>query len=380
MVKDYYEILGVPRNATKEEIKKAYKRLAKLYHPDLNKSPDAAEKFKEINEAASVLGDDEKRAQYDKFGNAEDYKKASGFSGFDDFSNFRNFGEDFDFGDIFDMFFGSGFGNYSKQRTKRKDYSGSDLRYDLNLDITDIAKGVEKTIIITRLEVCDECNGEGTKNESDISVCTYCKGTGRITSTRRTPFGIFQTTSTCNYCNGEGKILKNPCQKCKGKGRVPKEAKIKINIPAGVEDGTRLRVQGEGDKGIKGYPNGDLYVVIHEKEHKFFKREGDDIYVEIPISFTQAALGDTIEIPTLQGKAKLKIPPGTQTHTLFRLKNYGIPHLNRYGKGDQLVRVIIQTPENLTKKQKELLEQFAKESGENAQPSKNFFKRIFDKI
>ncbi|MEM4397851.1 MAG: molecular chaperone DnaJ [Candidatus Woesearchaeota archaeon] len=382
MAKDYYDILGVPKTASKEEIKRAYKKLAKQYHPDLNKSPDAAEKFKEINEAASVLGDDEKRAQYDKFGNADDFKKASGFSGnYEDFSNFRNFGEDFDFGDIFDMFFGSSnFSSFSRQRGKRKDYSGSDLRFDLNLDIQDIAKGVEKTIIINRLEICEDCKGEGTKNESDIAVCTICKGTGKVVSSKRTPFGIFQTTSVCNNCNGEGKIIKNPCQTCKGKGRIQKEAKIKVSIPAGVEDGTRIRIQGQGDKGLKGYPNGDLYIVVHEKEHNFFKREGDDVYVEVPISFTQAALGSTIDVPTLQGNTKLKIPPGTQTHTLFRLKNYGISHLNRYGKGDQLVRVIIQTPENLTKKQKELLEQFAKESGENAEPSKSFFKRIFDKI
>ncbi len=383
MAKDYYDVLGVAKDASKEEIKKAYKKLAKKYHPDLNKESDATEKFKEINEAASILGDDQKRAQYNQFGDAESFKQSTGASGFDysDFSNFRNFGGDFDFGDIFDMFFGggSGRGGFSARRGRR-DFSGSDLRFDLNLDLDDIAKGVEKTIILPRLEECKDCKGEGVKNNSDIVSCNNCRGSGRVTSSRRTPFGIFQTTTTCNICNGEGKIIKNPCENCKGKGRLEKEAKIKINIPAGVEDGTRLRVSGEGDSGIKGFDSGDLYVIIHEKKHKLFTREGDDLYIEIPISFTQATLGDIIEVHTLEGKTKLKIPPGTQTNTIFKLKNYGIPHLNRYGKGDQLVRVIIQTPEKLSNKQKELLEQFAKESGDAAQPSKGFFKSIFDKI
>ncbi len=380
MVKDYYKVLGVEKNASKEDIKKAYKRLAKKFHPDLNKEPDATEKFKEINEAASVLGDEQKRTQYDQYGDADAFKQASGFSGFDpkDFGFNRDFGEDFDFGDIFDMFFGGGQSGFT--RRGRHDYRGSDLRFDMSLDLQDVSSGVEKTIILERLDKCPDCKGEGTKSSSDIIICNSCRGSGRVTSSRRTAFGIFQTVTTCNECHGEGKTIKNPCKTCKGKGRMQKEARIKINIPAGVDDGTRLRVSGEGDSGVRGYASGDLYVIIHVKPHKLFERDGDDIFMETPISFTQAALGDVIDVPTIDGKTKLKIPPGTQTNTVFRLKGYGLPHLNRYGKGDQNVKVIIQTPENLSRKQKELLEQFAEESGDAAQPHKNFFKNIFDKI
>jgi molecular chaperone DnaJ len=373
MAKDYYDTLGVDKNASKEDIKKAYKRLAKKFHPDLNKEADASEKFKEINEAAAVLGDDQKRAQYDQFGTAE---PGQGFD-YSNFGGFRNFGEDFDFGDIFDMFFGGGQGF---SRSPRRDYSGSDLRFDISMELEEIAKGVEKTIIIPRLESCPDCKGQGARDSSDIVTCPQCKGQGRVTSTRRTAFGLFQTTTACNQCRGEGKIVKNPCKTCKGQGRIQKDAKIKINIPAGVENGTRLRVTGEGDSGVRGFESGDLYVVIHVKPHKLFERHGDDLFMEVPISFTQAALGETIEVPTLDGKTKVKIPPGTQPGTVFRIKDAGIPHLQRYGKGDQNVRVTVQVPESLSKKQKELLESFAKESGEEAQPSKGFFKSIFEKL
>ena len=368
MTKDYYETLGVDKGATKEEIKKAYKKLAKKYHPDINKESDASEKFKEINEAASVLGDDEKRAQYDRFGKAD----TSGFGGFD-FRDFGAAGGDFDFGDIFDMFFGGGM-----RQGGRGNYRGSDLRFDMSLELEDVEKGVEKTIKLPRLQTCEDCKGSGAKSSSDIVECNGCNGTGRMTRSRRTPFGIFQTTTTCNVCQGEGKIIKNPCKTCKGKGRVEKISRIKINIPAGVEDGMRLRVAGEGESGIKNGPAGDLYIVIHVKEHNVFERQGDDIYVEVPISFAQAALGDTIEVPTLNSKTKVKIPPGTETHTIFKIKSKGLPRLNRLGKGDQKVRVIIQTPAKLNKKQTELLKEFEKVSGES--PSKSFFKKIFDKI
>jgi molecular chaperone DnaJ len=368
MSKDYYKILGVDKGATKEEIKKAYKKLAKKYHPDLNKESDATEKFKEINEAASVLGDDQKRSQYDQFGTAE-----PGASGFD-FRNFSqgNFGENFDFGDIFDMFFGGGFSE--RARGGRRSYRGSDLRFDLNLELEEIADDIEKTIKLRRLEECSKCEGSGAKSDSDIIECETCNGTGRVTRTKRTPFGMFQTTGMCHDCRGEGKLIKNPCSKCEGKGRVLNTSQIKINIPAGVEDSMRLRVAGEGESGLKGGPAGDLYVVIHVKEHDIFERQGDDLYVEIPISFTQAALGDTIEVPTLDGKTKLKIPSGTQSHTTFRIKNKGIPHLNSYGKGDEKVKVLIETPEKLNKKQIELLKEFQEASGEK--PSTSFLKRF----
>ncbi len=369
MSTDYYKILGVAKGATKDEIKKAYKKLAKKYHPDLNKEADASEKFKEINEAASILGDDQKRAQYDRFGKAE---PGASF----DYRNFSqgNFGADFDFGDIFDMFFGGGFSGGGR----RRNYRGSDLRFDITLSLEEIAEDIEKKIKLRRLQACPLCNGKGAESESDITECKTCNGAGRVTSTRRTPFEMFQTTTTCNVCRGEGKIVANPCSKCDGKGRVLETSEIKINIPAGVEHGMRLRIAGEGEAGIKGGPSGDLYVIVHVEDHEIFERQGDDLYVEIPISFSQAALGDTIEVPTLDGKTKLKIPSGTQSHTIFRVKNKGIPHLNRHGRGDEKVKVKIETPSKLSKKQEEILKNFQKASGEK--PSSSFFKGIFDKI
>jgi len=373
MPKDYYKILGVDRNASREEIKRAYKKLAKKYHPDRYQDEaqkkEAEAKFKEINEAAAVLGDEQKRAKYDRFGTAQGVN-------FSDF-NFRDFGfnmgEEFDFGDIFDMFFGGGF-----SRSRRRSYRGSDLRFNLELSLNEVAEGVEKTIILPRHETCDKCNGKGAEHDSDIITCHKCGGNGRTTSARRTPFGLFQTTSTCDACHGEGKAIKKPCPKCRGEGRIQNNSRIKVKIPAGVEEGTRLRISGEGEAGEKGGPPGDLYVIIHIKPHKWFQRKGDDLYCEIPISFAQAALGDIVEVPTLKSKTRLKIPSGTQTHTLFKLKNRGIPHLNSYGRGDQLVRVIVETPTKLSKKQKSLLEEFDKVSGEK--PLKNFFRNLFDKI
>src|SRR3989344_1995210 len=368
MAKDYYDILGVKKGASKEEIKKAYKTLANKYHPDLNKESDAAEKFKEINEAASVLGDDQKREQYDRFGKAD----TSGFSGYD-FRDFGFTGGEFDFGDIFDMFFG-GAGSF---RGPQRDNRGSDLRFDITIELEDVANGVEKNIVIPRLETCPECKGSGAESEKDIVTCSQCHGSGRVTMTRRTPFGVFQTTSTCNVCHGRGKEIKKPCRKCHGSGRVENRAKVKIEIPPGVEDGTRLRIGGQGEAGIKGGPAGDLYVIIHVNEHNVFAREGDDLYIEVPISFSQAALGDTIEVATLDGKAKLKIPSGTETHTVFRIKNRGIPHIHGSGRGDEKVRVIIETPKKLTKKQADLLKEFGEMS---EKPSQSFLKKIFNKI
>ena len=373
MSDDYYKTLGVEKGASKIEIKKAYKKLAKKFHPDLNKDdPKAAEKFKEINEAASVLGDDQKRAQYDRFGTAD----TSAGGGFD----YRNFsqgaGSDFDFGDIFDMFFGGGFSGGGRGRGRN--YKGSDLRFDLEVTLEEVAHDIEKKVKLRRMESCPKCEGSGAKSNSDIVTCSTCNGTGRVTRTKRTPFGMFQTTGVCHECEGEGKTTKNPCPKCEGKGRVLNTSEIQINIPEGVEHGMRLRVSGEGEAGLKGGPSGDLYVVIHVKEHKIFERQEDDLYVEIPISFTQAALGDTIEVPVLEGKTNLKIPPGTQSHTTFRIKGKGIPHLNSHGKGDEKIKIIIETPEKLSKKQTELLKEFQEASGET--PSTSFFKKIFDKI
>lgn len=375
MDKDYYDTLGVEKGASKDEIKKAYKKLAKKYHPDkyqdTTEKKQAEEKFKEINEAAAVLGDEQKRTQYNQFG-----KSGAGFD-FRDFGGFNNFGADFDFGDIFDMFFG-GSGGFTRGR--RHSYRGSDLRFNIELSLEDVAEGVQKTIMLPRLEKCHECNGSGAKNSSDIITCVSCHGSGRVTRSRRTPFGIFQTTTTCSECNGEGKTIKNLCNICSGNGRIKKNSKIKINIPAGVEHGTRLRITGEGEAAPRNGEPGDLYVVVFVKEHEYFIRDGDDLYVDVPISFTQASLGDVVEVATLDGKTKLKIPSGTQTDTIFRLKNKGIPHLNGYGSGDQKIRVTVQVPKRLNKKQTTLLREFEKESGSDSNPVKSFFKNIFDKI
>ncbi len=362
--KDYYKILGVSKNATKEEIKAAYKRLAKQYHPDLNKSSDAAEKFKEINEAASVLGDDQKRTQYDQFGTAG--PQFEGFSGFD-FSDFMSdiSGFGFDFDRVFEDFFGGGHHTRRRQR-------GSDLRYDLEIELEDAAFGATKTISIPRLEKCHECSGTGARNQSDIIRCDECNGRGVYTKTQRTPFGLFSTTTTCRKCRGEGKYIRNNCSVCDGRGVVKKTRKIDVKIPVGATDGTNLRIQGEGEAGEKEMLSGDLYIVIHVKPHKTFERYGNDIYVKVPISFVTAALGGEIQVPTLKGKATLKIPQATQSNTVFRMKGLGIPDLHSHHNGDQNVEVYITVPEKLTKKQKQLLEQFEDESDK-----KDFFKDMF---
>ncbi len=389
MAKDFYEILGVPKTASKEEVRSAYKKLAKKFHPDINKDSGASEKFKEINEAASVLGDDKKRAEYDQFGTVGGQGgpggaggAGGGFSGFD-FSNFNfdsgSFGEEFDFGDIFDAFTGGGFSGFGRRggAGRRQNYRGNDLRYDLEITLEEAAKGLEKQLSLTKLEECKKCGGSGAEDQNSIISCSTCGGSGRATRTQRTPFGIFQTTTVCPKCHGEGRIIETPCKECHGEGRVRSTKKLTLTIPAGVDDSTRLRMAGEGEAGQKGGGHGDLYVFITVKPHKLFERKGDDIHLEVPISFTQAALGDTIEVPTLDGKAKLKIPPGTQTHTVFRMAGKGIPHLNSHGEGSENVKVVIETPKKLSRKQKELLENLAKESGSDSKPNEGFFSRIF---
>ncbi|MEM4268438.1 MAG: molecular chaperone DnaJ [Candidatus Woesearchaeota archaeon] len=366
MPKDYYEILGVPRTATKEEIKTAYKRLAKKYHPDLNKDKGAAEKFKEINEAAAVLTDDKKREQYDRFGTTAD--QFEGFQGFD-FSNFgfQDF-DSFDVEDIFDTFFGGG----RRKRPRR----GHDLRYDLEITLEEAAFGTKKTITIPTVQKCSECEGTGAKDGTAIKTCEECRGTGYVRRVARTAFGMFQTTTNCPKCRGEGKIIKETCHACRGRGTITSEKKIEITIPAGVDTGHQLRVPGHGTSET-GYP-GDLYVFIHVRENDVFERKDDDIYTEVPISFVQAVFGDEIEVPTLEGKAIMTIPPGTQTNTLFRLRGKGIKSLHGRERGDELVKVVVKTPTKLTKRQKELLMEFARESKEEVQPQKGFFSKLRD--
>ncbi len=361
--KDYYKILGVGKNASKEEIKAAYKKLAKQHHPDLNKSPGASEKFKEINEAAAVLGDDQKRQQYDQFGTAgEQFRGFEGYDFSDVMSDIGGFG--FDFDGIFENLFSG--------RQARRRQRGSDLRYDLEIELEDAAFGAAKTISVPRLEECDKCGGTGAESSSGIASCNECGGRGATTRTQRTPFGLFSTTSTCRKCRGQGRYIKDECKACGGRGAVRKTRKIEIKIPAGATDGTNLRVQGEGEAGEKGMPQGDLYIVVHVNPHRIFERHGNDVYAKVPVSFATAALGGEIEVPTLNGKAALKIPAGTQSGTVFRMKGLGIPDLHSHHIGNQNVEAYITVPEKLTKKQKQLLEEFEKEKGE-----KGIFKGIF---
>ena len=365
MTKDYYKTLGVEKNATKEEIKKAYKNLAKKYHPDINKDQNATEKFKEINEAAAVLADDEKRSKYDQFGTtAEQF--GNGFEGFD-FSDFMS-GSGFDFDNIFESFFG---GNFSSRR--RGPRRGSDLRYDMEITLEDAATGATKNIAIPRLEQCAKCRGSGAESDSDIVTCPDCNGSGMKRRTQRTPFGLFSTTTTCGKCHGQGRYVKKECSVCDGTGVVNNTRRMEIKVPAGAEEGTNLRVSGEGEAGEKNSAPGDLYIIIHIKEHETFEKHGDDIYVKILIPFATAALGGEVEVPTLDGKATLKIPPGTQSSTIFRMKGKGIPYLHGSGVGNENVEVIIEVPEKLSKKQRELLQEFEQES----RNKKGFFGKIF---
>ena len=372
MAKDYYHVLGVDKKASKEEIKKAYKRLAKQYHPDLNKDSSATEKFKEINEAASVLGDDQKRSQYDQFGDAESYKRAGGqsYSG-SDFGDFSDFSGSFDFEDIFDKVFGGGFGNFGFNRGRRKT-KGSDLLYELEIDLEDAYSGSTKSIIIPRNSICEDCNGSGAASSSDIVICPNCKGSGYETRTQRTPFGLFQTTSPCSKCRGAGQYIKKECEECDGTGIIREKTSFDVTIPKGADTGLRLRIRGHGEA-VQNGSTGDLYVQIKVKPHKIFERRDDDIYLEAPISFAQAALGSEIDIPTMTGKASLKIPSATQTGTVFRMKGKGMPSLHDGSHGAELVRVIIQVPKSLSKKQVQLLKDFEKESDD-----KGLFKSFFN--
>lgn len=372
MAKDYYDILGVSKSATKEEIKKAYKKLAKQHHPDINKGSGATEKFKEINEAASVLGDDEKRTQYDQFGDADAFKKSSGFSGFDssDFGFGTSDFASFDFEDIFNRFFSGGFSGSSRRRVQRQ---GDDLRYDIEITLEESAFGAVKEIVLPKLERCPKCDGSGAESSSDIINCPDCRGSGAIRRVSRTPFGMFSTTTTCGKCRGEGKVIKNECGHCDGTGVIKKTKKIEIKLPAGAEDGTNLRLAGQGEAGEKGARAGDLYIVIHVREHDVFDRDGDNINVKVHIPFAVAVLGGEVDVPTLNGKEAIKIPPGTQSNSMFKLRGKGIPHLHGSGVGDENVEAIVAVPKHLTAKQKELLRQFEKES-----KNKGFFQKVFE--
>lgn len=355
--RDYYDVLEVGRNASKEDIKKAYRRLAMQHHPDRNKSPDAGEKFKEISEAYGVLSDDAKRQQYDTFGHSgigERYTQEDIFRGINFEDIFRDIG--FGFGDvdsIFDIFVGG------RRRYKTGPRKGADLAYELEITLEEAASGASKKIEFYRTGVCNACHGSGAKPGTSPKICPSCNGSGQISQTRRTPFGHFTSITTCSKCGGGGKIVEAPCPTCRGKGIVQIPRSISVKVPPGVEEGSRLRIAGEGEAGERGAQPGDLYVIMHIKPHEIFIRKGDDIFCEVPITFSQAALGDGIQVPTLDGGAKIKIPPGTQSGTIFRLKGKGMPSMRGYGRGDEHVRVTVKTPTKLTDEQRKLLRQLA---------------------
>ncbi|MCD6177654.1 molecular chaperone DnaJ [bacterium] len=357
-MKDYYKILGVPRNASQEEIKKAYRRLAHKYHPD--KGGDE-KKFKEINEAYQVLSDKEKRAQYDRFGRVfEGATPGEGGFGFD-FSEWKKKpGFDFEFedlGDIFEEFFGGGFWP-PKKDLKR----GKDIEVEIELSLAETLKDQHKEIILRKYIVCPRCQGSGAEPGTRLNECFSCRGTGQVQEIKRTFFGTVTRYVVCPECGGEGFRPEKPCNVCKGEGRIIGEEKIDVTIPAGVDSGQMIKIKGKGDAGRKKGKPGDLYLRISVRKHPIFERRGDDLYVEIPISFSQAALGDEVEVPTLEGKTLLlKVPPGTQSGKLFRISKKGIPHFSGFGRGNLYVKLKIKTPRRLTKKQRELLEKLRQE-------------------
>ena len=370
--RDYYEVLGVGRTATDEEIKRAYRKLAVKFHPDKNPDdPHAEEKFKELGEAYDVLMDPNKRAAYDRFGHAAFAQGGAGFGGggfHDPFEIFREvFGGGGFGGGIFETFFGGGTGARSDDRRR-----GSDLRYDMEIKLEEAAFGAEKTIEIEKLDTCDKCRGSGAEPGSRRTSCPTCAGQGQVISSR----GFFHVSQTCPRCHGAGEIIEKPCQKCRGEGRVEKLSRIKLKIPAGIREGTRLRSPGNGESGIGGGAAGDLYVVVHIKEHSIFHREADDLYCDVPIPFSVAALGGEVDVPTLEGKALVKVPAGTQSAQMFKLRGKGITNVNGRSHGDLFARLIVEVPSRLNPEQRHKLEEFAALCGEENTPMrKSFFDR-----
>ncbi|OSI09650.1 molecular chaperone DnaJ [Neisseria zoodegmatis] len=368
--KDFYETLGVARSASDDEIKKAYRKLAMKYHPDRNPgNAEAEEKFKEIQKAYDILSDKQKRSAYDQYGHAgvDPNMGGGGFGG-----GFGGFGgaQGFDFGDIFSQMFGGTAGG------RQPNYQGADLQYAVEITLEEAAKGIKKRITIPTYEECDVCHGSGAKPGTSATTCSTCHGTGTIHVRQ----AIFQMQQTCPTCHGTGKEIKDPCVKCRGEGRVKTTKTVEVNIPAGIDDGQRIRLSGEGEPGMHGAPSGDLYVVVHVKEHKTFERNGLDLHCEMPISFAIAALGGEVEVPTLDGKVKLSIPKETQTGRRMRVKGKGIKSLRSSAVGDLYCHVVVETPVNLTDRQKELLEEFEKISTGMERSQTPRQKSFFDKV
>ena len=357
---DYYELLGVSKAASAEELKRAYRNLAKKYHPDVNKSPDATEKFRQIQSAYDVLSDDNKRRQYDRYGFDAESAEAQGFGGFP--GGGAGFTAEDIFSSIFENFTGGG--NARRGGGGPQIVRGDDLKEDVELTLEEVSTGIEKTLKFQRMETCDTCEGTGAQAGTKVETCTQCQGQGQIRFTQRTALGMFTSTQVCPSCRGKGKTIVQPCQTCSGTGRTRKTRERSVKIPAGADTGMRMRLIGEGDAGENGGPSGDLYLVLYIKDHDTFEREGNDVFMELPVSFARATLGDTVSVPTLYGNEDLKIPEGTQPGHRFVLRGKGVPEVNGRNKGDQVVILKVQVPTKLTAEQRELLKTFAATMGE----------------
>ena len=376
--RDYYEVLGLSKGASDDEIKKAYRKLAKQYHPDLHPGDAEAEKnFKEVNEAYSVLSDADKKAKYDQYGHAAFDPGAGGFGGGSGFGGFG--GMDFDVGDIFSSFFGGGGG----ARRSNGPVQGNDREARVTLTFEEAAFGAKKEIIYNRVEKCQSCDGSGAAAGTTPKTCPKCGGTGSVRVQQRTPFGMMQSTRPCQDCHGTGKIIEKPCPDCRGSGTTVKRKTLEVNIPAGIDDGQEIVARGQGDVGKNGGLNGDLYINVHVEEHSVFVREGADIFCDVPITFVEAALGATIKVPTLEGDMDYEIPEGTQTGTRFTLREKGMPSVNGKRRGNLTFRVIVDVPKNLNAKQKDMLRDFAKTCGEKNNLQKEGFaekmRKLFNK-
>ncbi|MGN1225283.1 MAG: molecular chaperone DnaJ [Ruminococcus sp.] len=374
--RDYYEVLGLQKGASEDEIKKAFKTMARKYHPDLHPGDKEAEaKFKEVNEAYSVLSDADKRARYDQFGHAGVDPNFAGAGGADGFGGFG------DMGDIFDSIFGGfgGFGGSSRSAASNANAPrrGGDIHTDVRISFMEACQGVKKTISFAHMDACPQCHGTGADSNTKKQTCPECNGRGSVKTNQRTPFGVISSTRPCSRCGGRGEIVTNPCSKCKGSGRIRNTANLELNIPAGINDSETIRISGKGDAGLNGGPSGDVYVTVQMQSHPLFERDGSDIYCDIPITYAQAVLGAEITVPTIDGDVKYEIPEGTQSGTKFRLRGKGVKMLRRDARGDQYVTVTVEVPKKLTKKQKDLLKDF-----DDSLDEKNHSKRenFFDKL